>query len=282
VNSATATDALSDLLDAAQAFEAGRLPHDHRFRRLLEAGGTAGGARPKALISDPDGVQWIAKFPSAARDDSHDIVGLEATGLALARLAGLNVPQARLEPVGKRRVLLVKRFDVITGTGKVPGRLHMQSFKSLCRERPGVYVIGYGELAGMLRRVSAAPAEDVRVLFRQAAFNAAIGNVDDHLKNFWVLHTPSGWRLSPAFDLVPDVAGGREHTLAFDKDMACPPREALIRVGEAWGVRDAVEVLDQIIGAVLNFRAVAQQHEVPAADIRLVGREIERRLELLA
>lgn len=34
---------------------------------------------------------------------------------------------------------------------------------------------------------SAAPADDVAALYRHMVFNAAIGNVDDHLKNFWML-----------------------------------------------------------------------------------------------
>jgi len=32
-----------------------------------------------------------------------------------------------------------------------------------------------------------------------------IGNTDNHLKNFLMLHDETGWRLSPAFDLVPNI-----------------------------------------------------------------------------
>jgi serine/threonine protein kinase HipA of HipAB toxin-antitoxin module len=54
------------------------------------------------------------------------------------------------------------------------------------------------------------------------AFNAAIGNVDDHLKNFWMLARSGGFRVAPAFDLVPDVSGRGEHTLSFQQGFACP------------------------------------------------------------
>lgn len=40
------------------------------------------------------------------------------------------------------------------------------------------------------------------MLFRHMVFNASIGNVDDHLKNFWMLGASSGYRLAPAFDLL--------------------------------------------------------------------------------
>jgi serine/threonine-protein kinase HipA len=83
--------ALSKLLAAATQFEAGTLPPGDEFRRLLEGSSRAGGARPKALVHDESG-EWLAKFPSRARDDAYDVVGLEATCLNLARRAGLEVP----------------------------------------------------------------------------------------------------------------------------------------------------------------------------------------------
>src|ERR1700678_1434396 len=76
---------------AAAQFEAGTLPLGDEFRRLLEGSSRAGGARPKALVRDESG-EWLAKFPSRPRDDAYDVVGLEATCLALARHAGLEVP----------------------------------------------------------------------------------------------------------------------------------------------------------------------------------------------
>src|SRR6202789_1750575 len=94
--------ALSKLLAAAAKFEAGELPPDDEFRRLLEGSSRAGGARPKALVHDESG-EWLAKFPSRARDAAYDVVGLEATCLTLARRAGLDVPESRLQMIGARR-----------------------------------------------------------------------------------------------------------------------------------------------------------------------------------
>lgn len=38
---------------------------------------------------------------------------------------------------------------------------------------------------------------------------------DDHLRNFRLLHGEDGWRLAPAFDLLPDVGRLREHSMDF-------------------------------------------------------------------
>lgn len=92
---------------------------------------------------------------SRSRDDSYDVVGLEATCMTLARRAGLEVPESRLQAIGARRVFMVKRFDV---TAK-DGRYHMVSLRTLCKERPGIHVHGYSELAEVLRKHCASAAE---------------------------------------------------------------------------------------------------------------------------
>jgi serine/threonine-protein kinase HipA len=268
---------LATLLSAATQFEAGTLGSDDAFRKLLEGTSRAGGARPKALVHDVTG-EWIAKFPSAVRDGPHDVVGLEATCLELACRAGLVVPEARIRSVGRRRVLLVRRFDV-TPAG---GRIHMVSMKTLCKERPGVFAQDYSALARALERYSAAPAADVAALFRHMVFNAAIGNVDDHLKNFWMLGTASGYRLAPAFDLVPDISGRGEHTLVFQYGFGCPTREQLCEVAQHWRVPNPTTVLDEVVGAVKKFGATARKNTVRSTKaFEAVRDDIRRRLALI-
>jgi serine/threonine-protein kinase HipA len=268
---------LPTLLSAAERFEAGTLPPDDDFRKLLEGSSRAGGARPKALVHDDQG-EWIAKFPSRTRDDAYDVVGLEATCLELARHAGLNVPESRLQPVGRRRVLLVRRFDVSAQNGRV----HMVSMKTLCKERPGIYVTSYTQLAEALQKYSSSPAEDISMLFRHMAFNAAVGNVDDHLKNFWMIAAATGYRLAPAFDLVPDIAGRSEHTLMFQYSFACPKRDDLLEIARAWGVSAASDIVSQVIRAVERFGTTARKQGVRGgASLENVQTDIRRRLRIL-
>lgn len=271
------TQSLASLLSAAARFEAGTLPPGDAFRKLLEGSSRAGGARPKALVHDQRG-EWLAKFPSRSRDGIFDVVGLEATCLELARQSGLVVPDMHLQRVGRRRVLLVRRFDIT----KQGGRTHMISMRSLCRERPGVYVTSYADLALVLRRYSASPSEDIEALFRHMAFNAAVGNVDDHLKNFWMLNTSSGYRLAPAFDLVPDVAERREHTLSFQYDYGCPTRERLLAVAKDWRVVRADACVADVVRAAGRFRATARKLAVrPGKGLDLISADVRRRVELL-
>jgi serine/threonine-protein kinase HipA len=274
---------LSELIEAAARFEAGEDDRGHggsrrlaELRPLFFAGSSLGGARPKAAFSDRT-EDWVAKFPSK-RDGRFDVVGLEATGLTLAQDAGIQVPDHRIVPLGKfGRALLVRRFDVLP----VSGRAHMVSLHTLCQERPGMYALGYRELALAIRKVSISPAEDLRQLFGQMVFNAAYGNVDDHLKNFWMIRGAAGFRLSPAFDLVPDVGHRLEHTLAFLHSYSTPSRADVLEIARQWGVHDAPRIVDAVTNSVRNFPEVASGHGVPDENIAELGGGIERRLALL-
>ena len=268
---------LGELMQAAADFEAGRPVEDARLHRLCAAGGSPGGARPKARIAW-QGEHWIAKFPSQARDNGHDVVGLEATCLTLAARAGLAVPDIHLADFGARRALLVRRFDM-TPQG---GRRHMITLKTLCRESGGRYALTYDEPAEAIRKYSDAP-DDLARFFRQMVFNATIGNTDDHLKNFLLLHDAQGWRLSPAFDLVPDIGRNREHTLAIGHSREAPGHDTLIAVGQRWlgNTAQARQIVQEVVEAVSTFRTTATQLSVAPHSIEFFAEDIAARIERL-
>ena len=267
--------ALPALLAAAEKFEKGKMPPEDEFRKLLEGSSRAGGARPKALVHNAEG-EWLVKFPSQIRDGPHDVIGLEATCLELARRAGLEVPESHLQVIGHRRTLMVRRFD-ITPQG---GRTHMISLRTLCLERPGVYVHTYSDLAQSVRKHSAAPKMDVTTLFRHMVFNAAVGNVDDHLKNFWMLAKPGGYRLAPAFDLLPDITGRGAHTLSFRSSFVCPNNLDLMTIADEWNVNEAGKVISQVTKAVRTFAVTARKLAVQGSEsLEKISADIRGRLK---
>ena len=158
----------------------------------------------------------------------------------------------------------------------------MVSLRTLCKERPGVFATSYSDLARALERYSASPAADVAMLFRHMAFNAAIGNVDDHLKNFWMLASPSGYRLAPAFDLVPDISGRGEHTLSFQYSFACPTREQLCDVAREWNVANPDGILDEVADAASRFTATTSRLRVRAGKgVEIIQADVRRRVKLI-
>ncbi len=195
------THQLADLIAATQAIDEGRPVAAHLLEHL-DPGTSMGGARPKATIEDAQAL-WLGKFP--AKGDRFNLQRVEFATLELARRCGLNVAQSRLEAVGKSDVLLLRRFDRDFSErgylqfGLVSGLTVLDCGDShLDRDR-----WSYPLLADNLRRWSDKPEEDCLELFRRMVFNAVVTNNDDHPRNHALLRRPKGWRLSPAYDLVP-------------------------------------------------------------------------------
>jgi serine/threonine-protein kinase HipA len=191
---------LGALAEAAHAIEVHE-PIDERLRRLLQPGRSVGGARPKAIIQD-DGRHWIAKFP--AEGDEVDVCAVEFASLRLAAMCGIEIPECRLVSIRGKRILLVERFDR-TAAGS---RLHLASGKTmLMAEGIDVSAASYADLAEIARRHSPEPRGDSLQLFRRMVFNIVMENTDDHEKNHAFLNRAGKWKLSPAYDLQPQLQG---------------------------------------------------------------------------
>ncbi len=261
---------LSKIIEAAWHFERGE-PNIPNIALLLGAGSSPGGGRPKALVFDEsEKVHYIAKFSSIK--DQVDVVKIEAATMQLASKAGLVVPPTKLVSCGSRSVLLVSRFDIAPA-----GRRHMASFQTLLKAH-GYYQCRYFDVLKVLRKYSSEPADDSERLFRQMVFNALVGNTDDHLKNFWMLYDSlEGWRLSPAFDLLPDVGRNSEHVLFFDSNGYYPGRRNLEKLGKSWGVRNSDKIVDEVFSAVSGWKDEFSRAGIPEQEIASFG-EIDEHL----
>jgi serine/threonine-protein kinase HipA len=238
---------LSALVDAAENYERGDIS-EVELALLLSAGSSPGGARPKAVVFDETtNTHFLAKFPSVK--DLVDVVKIEAATMSLAAKAGLVVPATRVAQCASKHVLLVERFDVLP-----TGRRHMLSFQTLLKAFD-YYNLRYQDLLAIVRKYSDDPREDSERLFRQMVFNSLVGNTDDHLKNFWMIHDHAkGWRLSPAFDLVPDLGDKEEHVLMFDLSGYYPGRKKLEALGKHWGISNVDAVITQVFDAVRGWK----------------------------
>ena len=251
---------LADLVTAAEQFEHGDL-QEPNLSLLFGAGSSPGGARPKAVVYDDDtGTHYIAKFPSVK--DHVDVVRIESATMNMAARAGLNIPDTRLVQCASKSVLLVRRFDIIP-----TGRRHMISFQTLLKAH-GYYLHRYQDLLAVLRKYSTAPKEDSELFFRQMVFNAVVGNTDDHLKNFWmVFDYLQGWRLSPSFDLIPNVGRNDEPVLLFDQSAYFPGRSKLEKLGQQWGIHNAGSIVSQVFDTVAGWKDIFASTGVPEIDI---------------
>jgi len=141
------------------------------------------------LDGTPNLVGRRASFPA---------VLWEAVARTLADRAGIIVPDARIETIAGRAVLLVRRFDRRRRT-----RLPYLSAMSMLGARDN-QTRSYLEIVDALRQHGAAAKGDIQALWRRVVFNILISNSDDHLRNHGFLYeSANGWRLASAYDLNP-------------------------------------------------------------------------------
>jgi len=169
---------------------------------LLLVGTSMGGARPKAVVEDDEGL-WIAKFNHP--EDRWNFARVEHAMLELARRCGIHSAASRVVRVGHRDALLVKRFDRKKSESgyerarMISGLTLLGAEESSTDRRNWSYVV----LAENLRKVSGNPKGDAAELFRRMCFNALISNTDDHPRNHALIAFGQEWALSPAYDLNP-------------------------------------------------------------------------------
>jgi serine/threonine-protein kinase HipA len=177
-----------------------------QINKLLLINTLMGGARPKAVVEDDDGL-WIAKFNRPDQDRWNN-AKVEHAMLLLAKACGLSVAESKVVPIAKRDVLLVKRFDRERAKAGGYYRHRMVSGLTILRaDEMDPRDWSYVSLAEELRRVSSDPQRDAAELFGRMSFNALISNLDDHPRNHAVL-AKEKWKLSPAYDLTPQSPVG--------------------------------------------------------------------------
>ena len=254
---------LPRLLFAAERV-AGDTDSDEDLRLLLAPGSSLGGSRPKASVRDRDQRLAIAKFPH--KDDEVDVVRWEAVALSLAEKAGIPVPDWRLEEVGGRSILLLRRFDRAGGR-RIPFLSAMSMLGAADHETRS-----YLELVDALRRDGAAPKEDMRVLWRRIVFSVLISNTDDHLRNHGFLYDgPDGWRLAPAYDLNPVPVDIKPRVLAtaIDFDDGTASLELALSVAGYFDLKDseAREIARAVGRAVRPWRSEAARTGLTSGQI---------------
>jgi serine/threonine-protein kinase HipA len=185
-------------------------PISEELLDALEAGSSAGGARPKATLVD-GGRHLIAKFSSLT--DHHPVMKAEAVAMDLARRVGLNVARTELVQLAGRDVLLVERFD--RGPGGT--RLAFVSALTIAMESEmNARYVTYTGLADELRARSASRRDTLRELFSRIVFNILVSNTDDHARNhaaFW--DGEGGLELTRAYDICPQNRTGEEAAQAM-------------------------------------------------------------------
>lgn len=175
---------------------------------------TLSGVQRKALVflkekkfypsGENDPATHIAKFNDKDQDTlvSNESLSLTLASEVLGPREVTNFQVANIEEFSED-ALIVHRFD----RGTQGEKFRLEDFAQILnkprgRDFSGKYDASYEELAKGIRKYSVRPEIDVEKFFRRVLLSVIIGNADAHLKNFSLLETADGLRLSPTYDLL--------------------------------------------------------------------------------
>lgn len=236
-------------------------------------GSSMGGARPKTLLTHIQ-KDYLVKFNKP--DDLYNVARVEhATMRMLAELDGVQVaPTQLITSKSGEDLLLVQRFDrkdeqvshhfISANSLLTEGAVSQRSLKSW---------YSYGQLAELMRQHSTV-ASDAHELFQRMVFNVLIGNTDDHARNHaWLYALPGaqeqhGWRLSPAYDVLP-ISATRQHALGIGDEGRLGSKENLLSQASRFGLQDfkARQLVNTVQELVAEWPSYMERQGVLERDV---------------
>ncbi len=202
---------LGELAQSIDRVEKG-IPLTPELDQALFHGSSIGGARPKVLI-EGEGRKYIAKFSSSS--DLYSVVKSEFIAMRLAVLAGLNVAPVKMTTVAGKDVLLVERFDRKPTEDGWRRKVVVSALTLLALDEMMARYASYETLAEVIRYRFTDPKKTLKELFSRLVFNILCGNTDDHARNHAAFWDGKELRLTPAYDICPQIRIGNEASQAM-------------------------------------------------------------------
>lgn len=267
---------------------------------MMQVGGSAGGARAKALIlwnretsqvrsgfakAHQGDEPWLIKFDGvSAGHGGHALAGefqpgpwgrIEYAYSQVARVAGIDMSETHLLRDREFAHFMTRRFD-----RKAEQRLHLHSLGGLLHADYNVrQLVSYEEWFRAIRTLGLGqPVVDEA--YRRMVFNLAVRNQDDHVKNIaFLMHQDGTWHLAPAFDLTWATAGrwaATHQMTARGKDDHFT-LEDLLAIGASFDVRkDGREIIDQVAESLTIWPGAANDAGIDRALVDQIGRSFRR------
>ena len=270
-----ARDILNNRQDFNSGFEGDR---EKALLDIIKIGTSAGGARAKALIAynektkevrsgqadSPKGfTQWIIKFDGVHDSQFGETYGYGRVEMAYYLMAldcGIEMTECRLLEEGERAHFMTKRFDRISGNGKI----HIQSWCAI--NHVDFQDVGVHSYEGLFQtmRILLLPYPQAEQLFRRMVFNVIARNCDDHTKNFSFMMNDQGvWALAPAFDVCyayrPGSTWVSRHSLTLNGKREGFNREDLLQVAKQMNIKRADQIISEIHNTVNQWFSYARQ-----------------------
>lgn len=244
---------------------------------ILKIGTSAGGARPKAVISynkktgdvrsgqtnAPKGYEhWLLKLDGVSDAQFGQSKGYGRVEMAyynMAKDCGIHMMESQLLEENGRAHFMTKRYDRVGGSQKH----HIQTFCAMQHfDFNEVRSFSYEQLFQTMR-ILRLPYPQAAQMYRRMVFNVIARNCDDHTKNFaFRLKQGDDWELAPAYDIChayrPDSIWVSQHALSLNGKRKGFTRPDLIAVAKAMNIKKADNTISEINATVALWDTYAK------------------------
>lgn len=254
---------------------------------------SAGGFQRKLLVVK-DGKQYrpaardelsthIAKFESIRPNptiQAYSQIEIEyLTTLAISKLLPkdniVNMEIASITEVDQL-ALVIQRFDRLNGK-----RIHFEEFNQLLGhysyDSNDKYNGAYEDMATFIRNTPVCLKSELDTLLRRVLACLVVSNTDAHFKNFAMLHTSNGMRLSPLYDILAvPVWDSKLKTIALSiggiKDMLITniKRKHLLLLGKGFGFTEDItmDAINDLGKHLPNALKAIEKSDIGTKDLR--------------
>lgn len=267
------------MLNEREQFETNLQEEDEQaIRNILRIGTSAGGARPKAVITynektgkvksgqanAPKGFDhWLIKLDGVSDVQLGKSFGYGRVEYAYSLMAndcGIEMMPCKLFEENGRAHFMTKRFDREGADTKH----HIQTFCAIKHyDYNEVRSFSYEQLFQTMRELRLTYPE-AQQMYRRMVFNVLARNCDDHTKNFsFRLKRDEKWKLAPAYDLCHSYRPGSkwvsQHSLSINGKREGITRGDLLALAEAVNVKKADQVIDEVQAVVNRWPEYAER-----------------------
>jgi|SRR5690554_2723161 len=259
---------------------------DLALRNIFKIGTSAGGARPKILISEHKQSGTIIAGDLESSDTySHYLIKLaidEESGYSkekvefvyyqLATSIGIEMMPSKL--IDDKHFATL-RFDrqngekqhVLTASGMTGWdfkKPENSNYDNLFKLAIGLKV----------------PHKDIQQLFKRMVFNLVFANIDDHLKNFSFIYDDEKdkWNLTPAYDLTYPLDALMNYTrvsraMAINNKRADINRQDVLDLAERYSIKNAKGIINEVVEATEHFKKLCDEQNLPDKVIQKIYSE---------
>lgn len=256
---------------------------------VFKIGTSAGGARPKILISEhKETGEIIAGDRETSDEYNHYLVKLhiddsdgynkekvEFAYYLLAREAGIEMMPSKLI---ENKHYATLRYDrqhgekqhVLTVTGLTGWDFKSQPENS---SYENVFKVAIGLKV---------PHKDLQQLFKRMVFNLVFRNVDDHLKNHSFIYdkNSNSWNLSPAYDLTYALNPlftfkSTSRALSINGKRIEIRIKDILTIAEEFAIKNPKGIIEDVQSIIPRWKEVAGELEIPEFIIHKINNDLD-------